>query len=96
MFFISYGLVNRTLILWFPRPLEIANEQSQKMLSDLGRVEHERLNHPARRLPFLRGLALRRIHGDLQAYAKRFGEDLSAMWVVDSNGHVTETGDPSA
>ena len=29
LFFFSYSLVNRTLALWFPRPLEIANEQSQ-------------------------------------------------------------------
>ena len=93
MFFISYGLVNRTLILWFPRPLEIANEQSQKMLSDLGRVEHERLNDRAEAA--VSWLSAPANHGDLQAYAHRFGEDLSAMWVVDSNGHVKETGDPS-
>ncbi len=28
LFFFSYALVNRTLNSWFPRPLEIANEQS--------------------------------------------------------------------
>ena len=31
LFFFSYALVNRTLNLWFPRPLEIANEQSQAL-----------------------------------------------------------------
>src|ERR1700722_15923928 len=34
LFFYSYALVNRTLNLWFPRPLEIANEQSQALLDD--------------------------------------------------------------
>ena len=33
LFFFSYALVNRTLNAWFPRPLEIANEQSQILLT---------------------------------------------------------------
>jgi two-component system nitrogen regulation sensor histidine kinase NtrY len=32
LFFISYALMNRTLNKWFPRPLEIATEQSRKLL----------------------------------------------------------------
>ena len=47
MFVISYALLNRTLNRWFPRPLEIATEQSQKLLNDLGRSEHERLKEVA-------------------------------------------------
>lgn len=43
MFFISYALLNRTLAKWFPRPLEIAIEQNQELLSDLSRFEHRRL-----------------------------------------------------
>jgi two-component system, NtrC family, nitrogen regulation sensor histidine kinase NtrY len=43
LFFFSYALVNRTLNLWFPRPLEIANEQSQKLLGDFAKREHDRL-----------------------------------------------------
>src|SRR5271166_569588 len=34
LFFFSYSLVNRTLALWFPRPLEIANEQSQILVTN--------------------------------------------------------------
>jgi len=37
MFFVSYSLLNRTLGRWFPRPLEIASEETQKLLNDLGR-----------------------------------------------------------
>jgi two-component system nitrogen regulation sensor histidine kinase NtrY len=93
MFFISYGLVNRTLILWFPRPLEIANEQSQKMLSDLGSLERDRLNDRAEAaVDWLNAPAN---HGDLQSYAHRYGQALSAMWVVDPAGHVTATGTPA-
>jgi two-component system, NtrC family, nitrogen regulation sensor histidine kinase NtrY len=43
LFFFSYALVNRTLNLWFPRPLEIANEQSQKLISDFSKREYDRL-----------------------------------------------------
>jgi two-component system nitrogen regulation sensor histidine kinase NtrY len=34
LFFISYALMNRTLNKWFPRPLEIAADQSRKLLDD--------------------------------------------------------------
>ncbi len=44
LFFFSYALVNRTLNSWFPRPLEIANEQSQKLLADMGRANMDHLN----------------------------------------------------
>ena len=36
MFFVSYSLLNRTLGRWFPRPLEIASDETQKLLGELG------------------------------------------------------------
>ncbi|HEX9760425.1 MAG TPA: hypothetical protein VGA40_05880, partial [Candidatus Acidoferrales bacterium] len=47
MFIASYALMNRTLDKWFPRSLEIAAEQSQALLNDLGRAENERLQRLA-------------------------------------------------
>jgi two-component system nitrogen regulation sensor histidine kinase NtrY len=47
MFVISYGLVNRSLSRWFPQPLEVAAQESQKLINDLGKREHERLNEYA-------------------------------------------------
>src|ERR1700738_1740749 len=38
MFFVSYSLLNRTLGRWFPRPLEIASEQTQILFTDLRRT----------------------------------------------------------
>ncbi|HKV48355.1 MAG TPA: ATP-binding protein [Candidatus Acidoferrales bacterium] len=35
MAFFSYALLNHTLNLWFPRPLEVANSQSQALLDEL-------------------------------------------------------------
>jgi two-component system, NtrC family, nitrogen regulation sensor histidine kinase NtrY len=43
MFFMSYSLLNRTLARWFPRPIEIASEQSSVLLNELGKDEHDRL-----------------------------------------------------
>jgi len=43
-FIFSYAIVNRTLIAWFPRPLEIANEQSQRLLEDMGQASLGHLN----------------------------------------------------
>jgi len=43
MFFISYALMNRTLNKWFSRPLEIAAEESQRLLADMGAADAQRL-----------------------------------------------------
>jgi len=44
LFFFSYSLVNRTLNAWFPKPLEIANQESQDLLSDMRRTMTTRLS----------------------------------------------------
>src|SRR5258705_170616 len=36
MFIVSYSLIKRSLLLWFPRPLEIASHETQKIKEDLG------------------------------------------------------------
>src|ERR1700676_3576242 len=50
MFFVSYSLLNRTLGRWFPRPLEIASEQTQLLLNDLGRTQIPRLRNIAHQI----------------------------------------------
>ena len=42
MFFSSYALLNHTLNLWFPRPLEVANSESQALLDELVATGHTR------------------------------------------------------
>src|SRR5215470_9283885 len=44
MFFVSYSLLNRTLARWFPRPLEIAAEQSSGLIQEMGTATRERLS----------------------------------------------------
>lgn len=87
MFFVSYSLLNRTLGRWFPRPLEIASEQTQKLLNDLGRTST---------LPRLRGLA-RQARANISQPAEEFvkralvsGAD--AIWIVDKDGKTIRGG----
>jgi two-component system, NtrC family, nitrogen regulation sensor histidine kinase NtrY len=80
MFIVSYSLINRSLLLWFPKPLETASEETQKLLNELGRGQ----------LPRLRGLALQ-----VQSEAQRPGDDFlqhalakgaDAVWILDQEG----------
>ena len=83
MFFFSYALVNRTLNLWFPRPLEIANEQSQKLIADFSQREFERLRCTQRRRPNC-------LSGQRKGSAAEFlpGTDPPVFWLNDATGKV--------
>jgi len=87
LFFFSYALVNRTLNNWFPHPLEVANEQSQILLTHFETAEFDRLNHLA---------AAAAIHGaaDVDFLARNHAIDIS--WVADANGRVVSSSDFSA
>jgi PAS domain S-box-containing protein len=82
MFFVSYSLLNRTLARWFPGPLEIASEQTQKLLNDFGRGQ----------IPRLRGLARTALSessskpDEFLSKAAKLGAD--AAWVLDKDGNV--------
>jgi two-component system nitrogen regulation sensor histidine kinase NtrY len=80
MFIVSYSLINRSLLLWFPKPLESASEETQKLLNDLGRGQ----------LPRLRGLA-RQVQSDAlrpgDDYLQHaFAKGADAVWILDQNG----------
>ena len=82
LFFFSYALVNRTLNNWFPRPLEIANEQSQILLTHFETTEFERLNHLA---------AAAAIHGTLDEDFLNRNHAIDISWVTDASGKVTSS-----
>ena len=87
MFFVSYSLLNRTLGRWFPRPLEIASEQTQKLLNDFG---HNTT------LPRLRTLAYRIVSDRSQPTSdilqRAFSLGLDAVWFLDSDGKAIRGG----
>jgi two-component system nitrogen regulation sensor histidine kinase NtrY len=87
LFLFSYSLVNRTLNLWFPKPLEIANAQSQKLLDELGREVHERLNdRAARAIPkYLADGANGIMEDSIGPTAPP-----SAVWALDRNGQLID------
>src|SRR5215831_4751127 len=86
MFIVSYSLINRSLLLWFPKPLEIASKETQDLLHDLGRTQ----------LPRLRGLALQ-----AQSETQRSGDDFlqhalsrgaDAVWILDPDEKIVRGG----
>jgi two-component system nitrogen regulation sensor histidine kinase NtrY len=84
LFFFSYALVNRTLNNWFPHPLEVANEQSQILLTHFETTEFDRLNHLA---------AEAAVQGapDEGFLARNHAIDIS--WVADANGKIVSSSD---
>src|SRR5712664_4327011 len=87
MFFVSYSLLNRTLGRWFPRPLEIASEQTQNLLNDLGRTSM---------LPRLRSLA-RQVQSNMSLptndlLQRAFSSGLDAVWLLDKDGKPVSGG----
>jgi PAS domain S-box-containing protein len=89
MFFISYALLNRTLSRWFPRPLEIATEESQTLLNELGRLEHKRLTALAKWV-----LLDRRTEASLQSFDEKsaiiyaINSGCNAAWTLGTDGEI--------
>jgi two-component system nitrogen regulation sensor histidine kinase NtrY len=79
LFFFSYALLNRTLNLWFPRPLEIANEESQVLLTGFGASELKRLDALAAEA------AMRETPDQTLLDLSR---STDAAWIADSEGRV--------
>jgi PAS domain S-box-containing protein len=87
MFIVSYSLINRSLLLWFPKPLEIASDETQKLLNDLGRAQ----------LPRLRGLAERSNEditrpGGSDFLQPAFARGADALWVLNQEGNPVRGG----
>ena len=86
MFIVSYSLINRSLLLWFPKPLEIASEETQKLLNDLGRAQ----------LPRLRWMALQAredaAHPDADFLQLAFAKGADAVWILDGDGKTLRGG----
>jgi two-component system, NtrC family, nitrogen regulation sensor histidine kinase NtrY len=80
MFIVSYSLINRSLLLWFPKPLEIASDETQKLLNDLGQAQ----------LPRLRGMAIQaRADATLSGQdflQHAFAKGADALWMLDHDG----------
>jgi len=86
MFFVSYSLLNRTLGRWFPRPLEIASEETQKLFNDLGRGTLPRLH-------MLGYQAAQYAEEPSETFLQHaLSEGLDAAWIYDGNGRFLKGG----
>jgi two-component system nitrogen regulation sensor histidine kinase NtrY len=86
MFFVSYSLLNRTLGRWFPRPLEIASEETQKLLNDLGKGMLPRLHTMGYQ-------AAAHVDETPEAFLQdALQQGLDAVWVFDGKGAFLKGG----
>jgi PAS domain S-box-containing protein len=85
LFFVSYALLNRTLVLWFPRPLEIATQSSRLLVDEMSRADADRMAQIAKEVTAETASDTARdtVHAFDQAFAR--GADLA--WEVDDSGH---------
>jgi two-component system, NtrC family, nitrogen regulation sensor histidine kinase NtrY len=86
MFIVSYSLINRTLLRWFPRPLEIASEKTQEMMTDFGKAQLPRLRHMATSVEESPSTS---VEEQLQ---RGFAMGADAVWILDEDGNVTRGG----
>src|SRR5271166_4127247 len=86
MFFVSYSLLNRTLGRWFPRPLEIASDETQKLLTDFGHGTLPRLHTQG----FQAALHATETPESFLSHAVATG--LDAVWLFDSRGKFLKGG----
>ena len=82
MFFVSYSLLNRTLARWFPRPIEIASEQSRALQQEMSHAEYQRLTRLATMLDFSTPAKL----DSSGSVRKNFCNSADAFWRVNSSG----------
>jgi len=84
LFFFSYALVNRTLNNWFPRPLEIANQQSRALLNEFTSRGYSRMSAQAAAICQL----VAQEHVDWADAAHAAAPDADAVWRVTATGAI--------
>ncbi len=88
LFFFSYALVNRTMDIWFPKPLEIANEQSRGLIAEMSAKERVRLDAFAQSVADWLSAPRKRNH-DLRHYVIRSDSEFDAAWMVNREDSET-------
>jgi two-component system, NtrC family, nitrogen regulation sensor histidine kinase NtrY len=88
LFFFSYALVNRTMDIWFPKPLEIANEQSRGLIAEMSAKERDRLDALAQSVGDWLSAPRKRNH-DLRHYVMRSDSEFDAVWLLNREGSET-------
>ncbi len=87
LFFVSYALLNRTLVLWFPRPLEIATESSRSLVNEMSRADSDRMAEIAKDVAG--GPAAGTARDTMHAFDQTFARGADLAWEVNESGHPT-------
>src|ERR1700732_4611257 len=88
MFFVSYSLLNRTLARWFPRPIEIAAEQSQTTSSLFALAKKQRLARAAHDWAALPSLQKQPQTPADYAQLAEACDSADAFWILDPQGKL--------
>ncbi|HEV2287643.1 MAG TPA: ATP-binding protein [Candidatus Acidoferrales bacterium] len=89
LFFFSYALMNRTMAIWFPKPLETANEQSRALINEMSSKERDKLNSLAQDVAAW--LSTPRRKHDLRHYAIRPDSEFDVVWTSNAAGAKIES-----
>ncbi|HXZ20187.1 MAG TPA: ATP-binding protein [Candidatus Acidoferrales bacterium] len=81
LFMVSYALLNRTLTKWFPHALEVATDESVRLLSDMSEAG------AARRAQLAAALAPQYSAGQ----PLKIGPGYDGIWRLNSAGYVTDS-----
>jgi PAS domain S-box-containing protein len=84
LFFFSYALVNRTLNNWFPRPLEIANEQSRALMAEMTTRSYSRMSDQAAVVCDL----VDQKHMAWADATRKGAPDADAVWRISASGSL--------
>lgn len=75
------------MAIWFPRPLEIANQQSHELIAEMGNKEHQRLDSLAQDVvAWLSAPGRKR---ELRRYSTRSDSEFDIVWTIDKSGAET-------
>ncbi|HXC31419.1 MAG TPA: ATP-binding protein [Verrucomicrobiae bacterium] len=84
LFFVSYALLNRTLVLWFPRPLEIATESSRDLVNQMSRADAERMSGIAAEVAG--GAESNSARDTMHSFDQAFARGADLAWEVNGTG----------
>ena len=90
LFFVSYALLNRTLVLWFPRPLEMATESSRELIDEIGRADHDRMVQIARDVAG--DIATETTQGKIHSFDQAFARGADLAWITTEQSQPVAVG----
>jgi PAS domain S-box-containing protein len=90
LFFVSYALLNRTLVLWFPRPLEVANQSSRDLLDEIDRSDSDRMTQIAKEVAAAADQDTAR--DTIHSFDLSFERGADLAWEINEAGQPTAVG----